>query len=122
MDGLIIKRKWIRMILDGKKAIEVRGCSTKKINEPIYLLESGSHRVLATCRIETTYPMSCSDWSTERENHCVDISYAEIKKKYKNPTAWVLADIKPIKDVLYYDHPAGAVIWVKNVVPYELLE
>ena len=45
MDGLIIKKKWLDLILSGKKTLEIRGCSTKKTGVPIYLLESGSRRV-----------------------------------------------------------------------------
>lgn len=102
MDGLIIKKEWLDLIVEGKKTIEVRGNSTGKTDEHIYLLESGSHLIRATCRIEGCYPISCSDWSEERENHCINIPYADIKKRYKNPTAWI-----------------RAVIWVKNVVPVD---
>lgn len=30
MDGLIIKRQWIDLILSGKKTLEIRGSDTKK--------------------------------------------------------------------------------------------
>lgn len=115
MDGLIIKKKWIDLIISGKKTIEIRGSNTQKQNETIYLLESGTHRVVATAVISSTYPISCSDWSEERDRHCVDISYAELRKRYKTPYAWVLSKIEPIEDIWYYEHPQGAVIWVKNV-------
>ena len=35
---------------------------TKRQNETIYLLESGTGRVRTRCNISTTYPISCSDW------------------------------------------------------------
>lgn len=122
MDGLIIKKEWIDLILSGNKTIEVRGHCTSKIRVPIYLLESGTHRVRGTCMIQTVYPISCSDWSTERENHCVDISYHKLKKRYKTPYAWKLSDVEPIEDVWYYAHPKGAVIWVKNVSPIDEMQ
>lgn len=117
MDGLIIKNKWLDFIISGKKTIEIRGSNTKKKGEKIYLLESGTNKIAATCVIGTTYPITCSDWSEEREKHCIDISYADLKKRYKNPYAWVLKDIQPIEDTWYYKHPKGAVIWIKNVEP-----
>lgn len=40
MDGLIIKKQWLDLILSGEKTLEIRGHDTKKLNEPIYLLES----------------------------------------------------------------------------------
>lgn len=122
MDGLIIKSKWLDLILKGEKTIEIRGSDTKKQGEIIYLLESKTNRVLGTCKIAYTYPISCSDWSEERDNHKVELSYPELKKIYKNPYAWVLEDVKPIKSEkeLYYKHPKGAVIWVKDVEKYIL--
>ena len=122
MDGLIIKKQWLDLILSGEKTLEIRGHDTKKLNEPIYLLESGSHRVKAECVIESTYPISCSDWSEERENHCVDIACCALKKRYKTPYAWVLSNVKPIEDIWHYDHPKGAVIWVKNVEPIDEMQ
>ena len=122
MDGLIIKKKWLDLIIQGQKTLEIRGSDTKKKEQKIYLLESGSCRIKAECIIESTYPISCSDWSEEREKHCVDISYSELRKRYKNPYAWVLSEIKPIEDIWYYEHPKGAVIWVKNVVPIDEMQ
>ena len=122
MDGLIIKKKWLDLILNGKKTLEIRGNDTKKKGEKIYLLESNTHRVKAECIIESTYPISRSDWSEKREHHCVGISYSELKKRYKHPYAWVLSMVEPIEDVWYYDHPKGAVIWVKNVEPIDEMQ
>ena len=76
----------------------------------------------SACIIQSVYPISCSDWSEERENHCVDLSYKELKERYKNPHAWVLADVKSVENVWYYDHPNGAVIWVKDVSPLDEMQ
>lgn len=122
VDGLIIKKKWLDLIVDGKKTIEIRGSDTNKQNETIYLLESGTHRVVETVVISATHHISCSDWSEEREKHCVDISYADLKKRYKTTYAWVLTDVEPIEDVWFYDHPQGAVIWVKDVQPIDEMQ
>lgn len=122
MDGLIIKKKWLDLIVSKKKTLEIRGCDTNKQNKTIYLLESGTHKVVATAVISATYPISCSDWSEEREEHCVDISYADLKRRYKTPYAWVLTDVKPIEDVWFYVHPQGAVIWVKDVQPIDEMQ
>ncbi len=117
MDGLIVKKRWLNLILSGKKTIEIRGSNTKKIGQPIYLLESGTNLVKGTCIIDSTYPISCSDWSEEREKHCVDISYSELKKRYKRPHAWVLRNVKLTEEEWKYEHPKGAIIWVKDVMP-----
>ena len=58
MDGLIIKRQWLDLILSGKKTLEIRGSDTKKVGEAIYLLESGTHRVRGNAGFvqHTLYP------------------------------------------------------------------
>ncbi len=83
MDGLIIKKKWLDLIVSGKKTLEIRGSNTKKQNETIYLLESGTHRVTATAVISFTYPISYSNWADERDKHCVYITYADLRKDIK---------------------------------------
>ena len=35
MEGLIIKKKWLDLIVSGKKTIEIRGNNTQKQNERI---------------------------------------------------------------------------------------
>lgn len=58
----------------------------------------------------------------EKDYCCVDISYQDLKKRYNTPYAWVLSDIKPIDDVWHYEHPQGAVIWVKDVQPIDEMQ
>ena len=72
--------------------------------------------------IQSAYPISCSDWSEEQENHCVDLSYRELKEQYKTPHAWILTDVESIEDVWHYDHPNGAVIWVKDISPVDEMQ
>ena len=114
MDGLIIKKKWLDLIAEGKKTLEIRGCNTGK-RSSVYLLESGSQKVRAICKIMDAFPISGEDWNSLKEKHCVPISYEELKKRYKNPHAWVLGDICPVEENITYEHPKGAVIWVKDV-------
>jgi hypothetical protein len=115
MYGLIIKKKWLDLIMSGKKSLEIRSSDTKHQGERIYLLESGSHKVRGTCIIDSTFPLSCSDWCEEADNHLVDISYKELLKVYKSPHAWVLKKIQPIDKDAYYEHKKGSVIWIKDV-------
>ena len=44
-----------------------------------------------------------------------------LKKRYKRPHAWVLRNVKLTEEEWKYEHPKGAIIWVKDVMPaYEL--
>lgn len=120
MDGLIIKGKWIDKILSGNKTLEIRGNQTKKTNQPVYILESGSQKVRGKCLISCCIPIDSEEmWVKLRRWHCVDISYEELLKIYKNPYAWVLENIEVMSDGLYYEHPKGAVIWVKDIEVFE---
>ena len=115
MDGLIIKKEWLDLILSGKKTLEIRGHDTKKLNEPIYLLESGSHRVRTICKIKSSTLMTYQNWDKYKKNACLDISFVGLNKRYHTAYAWEIAEIEPIEDIWYYAHPKGAVIWVKDV-------
>lgn len=115
MDGLIIKKKWLDLIMSGKKTLEIRGCDTHKLNEPIYLLESGTHLVRGICIIVSSHLMTYQNWEKFKNLHCVNLSFLELNKHYHTAYGWELKDVKPVKETLYYKHPKGAVIWVKDV-------
>ena len=115
MEGLIVKPKWCSKILNDGKCLEVRGSQTSKINIPLYLLESGTRRVRGTFMISKCIPATKENWESLKPLHQVDISWEELLKIYKKPYFWQLNDVKIWDDVSYYEHPQGAVIWVKNV-------
>ena len=52
MYGLIIKKKWLDLIMSGKKTLEIRGCRTFHEGEEIALLESGSQKIRGFCTIK----------------------------------------------------------------------
>lgn len=122
MDGLIIKKEWLDLILCGKKTLEIRGHDTKKINQSIYLLESGSHKVRAICKIKRSTLMTYQNWDEYKEQTCLDLSFIGLNKWYHTAYAWEIAELEPIEDIWYYSHPKGAVIWVKNVVPLDEMQ
>ena len=117
MDGLIIKEKWIDLIMSGKKTLEIRGHDTRKIGETIYLLESGSHKVRGTCKIVHSRLITYQNWDSFKEQACLDISMIALNQRYHTAYAWELSEVEKWEDISYYNHPKGAVIWVKNVEP-----
>ena len=120
MDGLIIKGKWIGKILYSGKILELRGSKTKKTGQTIYLLESGTGKVRGKCCISHCIPIDSEEICEKlKPMHCVNISYEELLKIYKKPYAWALENVEAIPDGLYYEHPKGAVIWVKDVDVFE---
>ena len=115
MDGLIIKEKWLDLILNDKKTLEIRGHNTKKLNEPIYLLESGSKKIRGTCEIVASHPITKDNWDVIKKKACLDMSFEELSNWYSKAYAWELSNIEPVTPDTYYMHPKGAVIWVKDV-------
>ena len=120
MDGLIIKEKWNNKIFYWNKTLEIRGSQTKKLGQPIYILESGTGKVRGKCCISHCIFIDSEEtWEKLKPAHCVEISYEELLKIYKKPYAWVLENVETMPDGLYYEHPRGAVIWVKDVKVFE---
>lgn len=115
LDGLIIKKKWLNRILSGEKILEIRGSKTSKVDSSIFLLESGSSLIRGKCRIKQVIPITKEFWESNMDKHCVPISYEELLKIYKKPYAWELTDIEEFNEQHQYNHPKGAVIWVKNI-------
>ena len=115
MDGLIIKKEWLDLILDGKKdsgekkTLEVRSSPNKK-SGPIALIESRSGMVKETCTIGPSFYMSDETFKELKDKHFVEKSF------YKKNYAWPLSDAKRLEKPVPYIHPQGAVKWVKNVL------
>lgn len=118
MDGLIIKPKWCNKILHHYKSLEVRGSKTAKLNQKLYLLESKTNRVKGTFKIVDVIPVNKENWETYKYLHQVFIDYEELLQIYKTPYFWKLSEIEEFSDTMFYEHPKGAVIWVKDVDCY----
>lgn len=109
--ALIIKKRWLDLILEGKKTWEIRGSDTK-IRGKIGLIESGSGLIVGECELIESKRLTKEMKYGGFENHRLDLqdlSYIE----YKTPWAWVLSGAKKYKQPVPYNHPQGAVIWVK---------
>ena len=111
MYGLIIKKKWLDLIMSGQKTLEIRGSRTSHAGEEIALLESGSQKIRGFCTIKEVTALDKGKWEAHRDRHCVDVPWENLIKRYKTPYAWHLSSITPTEE-LTYEHPKGAEIWV----------
>lgn len=82
MYGLIIKKKWLDLIMSGKKTLEIRGCRTSHVGEEIALLESGSQKIRGFCTIKEVMALEKGKWEAHRDRHCVDVPWGNLIKRY----------------------------------------
>lgn len=109
----MIREPWIGKILKGLKKWEIRGSKTS-IRGTIALIRSGSGLVVGACDlVDVLGPLTLSEMRKNIEKHRIPLSYLKRGLPYKKTYAWVLRNIKPLKKAVPYEHPQGAVIWVK---------
>jgi len=110
--GLVIRQPWVGHILRGEKRWELRSRSTT-IRGPIALIQSGTGLVVGTaCLSEVIGPLVPGQF--ERATEKGDVVGTELQAvAYPKLYAWVLCDARPLPCPLPYEHPQGAVIWVR---------
>ena len=115
MDILIIKPYWVDKIFNENKLWEIRGCNTSKRGK-IAIAKSGTGCVFGTVNLINSIPLTKEIWEINEKNHQVDISWEELLKRYKKPYAWIFeyGSVKKYQEPVTYNHPKGAVIWVKG--------
>jgi len=112
MKGLVIKKKWLDLILAGKKIWEIRG-SNCRLRGRVALIESGSGTIVAVCSIKGVQgPFSLPQLLDHRKNHAVDKETLETWGGYAKNFCWELDDVVILAEPIPYIHPMGAVIWV----------
>lgn len=114
MNGLIIKKIWLDLILTGKKTWEIRGSKTQ-VRGKIALIESGSGMVVGHAElVDVIGPLSRDDLLANTKRHHVTADVIRQGLQYAKPHAWVLKNARRYHRPKPYIHPQGAVIWVKN--------
>lgn len=105
---LIIKPRWLDLILSGMKRIEVRsmGCESK-IGTRIWLCASGCSMVVGFATVvASTGPLSGDEWEATRRFHCV-----QGPRFYGGSTyAWWLQDVQRVAP-MPITRKRGSVIW-----------
>lgn len=111
--ALLIRAPFIDWILDGKKTWEIRGKATD-MRGPIGLIQSGSGLIVGACEVvDIRGPLTAAnlranaDKLNERPEEIGDDLH------YDTTYAWVLARARRLARPVRYQHPSGAVIWVR---------
>lgn len=109
MKALIIKEKWLNLILSGKKTWEIRSSSTR-IRGKILLIKSGSKQIFGECELVDIIKLDLDQYKISANKHCINVKQDILP--YKNTYAWVLQNPQKYNNPIPYKHPMGAVIWV----------
>lgn len=117
MDGLIIKKKWLDLILKGKKTMEIRGNIPRShLYIKIALIESGSGLIKGEAYIYSVVRLWKNGWFEKaQEYHRIPLKDKSIIK-YKKCYGWWFTVPIVFETPIPYKHPQGAVIWVKDVL------
>jgi ASCH domain len=111
MNALLIRSPHIEKILQGIKTWEIRGSRTQ-VRGTIGLVRSGSGMVVGTCEIvDCLGPLTREEF--RRNARRAGLKPAEAASGYVKTFAWVLANVRHLRKPVLYEHPRGAVIWVK---------
>ena len=107
--ALVIKKKWLDLILDGRKTWEIRGSSTAKRGW-VHLAESkAGGKLVGRAKLVASFPLSRSSFMKNYSKHRVS-SLNTVP--YETPHAWVFADAEKFQRPFVYEHKQGAVVWV----------
>jgi len=110
--ALLIRHPHIDKILAGTKTWEMRGSRTS-VREQIALVASGSGTVIGVCDlIDCIGPLTQNQYRKNAKKAGTRPSEATLGH-YRQTYAWVLAKARTLKKPVTYEHPPGAIIWVK---------
>lgn len=109
-EALIVDEPWVSKILHGEKTWELRSTHCHKRGW-IGLIRKGSGLVVGVARLLDSHgPLSTGELQAARARHCVPVE-ALAGSKYRY--AWELGGARPLMWPVAYEHPLGAVKWVK---------
>lgn len=112
MKCLIVKKRWLDLVFEGKKTWELRGSRTA-VRGKIGLIEKGSGTVMGTCEVvDVEGPLSLSVLKGSTARHGVPAGEFGETPPYKQTFAWVLDNALRYSKPRPYKHPSGAAIWV----------
>lgn len=108
--ALIVKAPWTDLILDRKKTWEIRNQPTN-IRGFVKLAESGTGKLVGQVRIADCIKIRQSEFPKYVKKHRV----ANLKDVlgYRRIYAWVIKDAVRYVQPPAYEHPPGAIIWVR---------
>jgi ASCH domain len=111
--GLLIRRPWCDLIVDGHKSWELRGSRTN-VRGTVGIIQSGTGHIVGTADVVGCTPVLTSgDLIQAVKLHCVPAAmFNDNQTPYPRTYAWILLNQKRFEQPIPYTHKPGAVIWV----------
>ena len=107
---LVVKNPWLDLILSGTKSWEIRGSQTKQRGKIHLALSGAGGLIVGQCHIEDSFPIDKGELVNHVAKHCIQDPESIT---YTRPHVWVMAKARRYEKPFVYDHPHGAVKWVK---------
>ena len=107
--ALVVKKRWLDLILAGQKKWEIRGSSTAKRGWIHFAESQAGGKLMGRARLVDCFPVSRE--SFVRNFHQYRVPSLSMVP-YHTPYAWVLEDCEKFDKAFNYEHKRGAVIWV----------
>jgi hypothetical protein len=107
--GLLVLKEPLDKILNGTKTWEIRGKRTAR-RGPIALIESKSGHVVGSCElVDVVGPLTLP----ELHRNARRAGFLPSQLPYARTYAWVVRNAQRLAKPVPYQHPSGAVIWVR---------
>ena len=107
--ALVVKKKWLNLILAGQKPWEIRGRSTSKRGWVHFAESQAGGKLRGRGRLVNCFPVPRDSFQRHYKKHCVP---SLTMVPYDTLYAWVFADAEEFERPFEYEHKQGAVIWV----------
>ena len=107
--ALVVKKRWLDLILARQKKWEIRGSSTAKRGWIHFAESQAGGKLVGRARLVDCFPVSRESFVRNFYQHRVpSLSMVPYHTLY----AWVLEDCEKFDKAFNYEHKRGAVIWV----------
>lgn len=107
--ALIVRQPWIELILSGEKTWEMRSKPTS-VRGRIGLIEQGTGLIVGECNLDRVGE-SINNFNLGYGKHLHKVDDFELLEKWHVP--WILSGAMRYEKPIHYQHPRGAVTWVR---------
>ena len=114
--ALVVKRKWLDLILSGQKTWEIRGMATTRRGWIHFAQSQAGGQLVGRARLVDCIALVGAGKSLSEAVFKKDFCRHRVPSlklvPYQRPHAWVFEDAERFDKPFAYEHRQGAVIWV----------